>query len=332
MSLSRRRVLRAALLLVFLVLAGSFVLTRFAGIGEAWRVSARFPLWALGLALGLSGLRFVSDGRIVAVAARLGGARVSTVRGTEIFLAGSSAGLVFAGAALTIAAGYRWLRSLGAGIGAASLASWVPTTFDNLAMALAALGGLIHFFIHFRSSPPALAGSLSAIALLVAVAVAATWAVLARGRAAPWLAGIYASAMHRLRRPADEVQVRAEIERVLSAATELGGGRWITPLVWAVVAMLLDLLSLGVIFAAARHPIPAFALLTGLSVPELVGRVAPIPGGVGIVEAGMVTIYTAFGVPRPVAVAVVFAYCLVSFWLPSLVGFALVLLLERKAE
>jgi glycosyltransferase 2 family protein len=76
-------------------------------------------------------------------------------------------------------------------------------------------------------------------------------------------------------------------------------------------------------FFAAGENISPGVLLAGYGLPLLLGRVAFIfPGGVGVVESGMAAIYTMLGVSSPVTVVAVLGYRLISFWVPSLVGFA----------
>ncbi len=65
--------------------------------------------------------------------------------------------------------------------------------------------------------------------------------------------------------------------------------------------------------------------------PLLLGKVAfIIPGGVGVVEASMVALYHALGIPSMMAALVVLAYRLLSFWIPSLAGFAVAAWLENR--
>ncbi len=44
----------------------------------------------------------------------------------------------------------------------------------------------------------------------------------------------------------------------------------------------------------------------------------------------MIGLYSTLGVPRPIAVVVVLAYRLVSFWLPTLVGIGLATYFEHS--
>ncbi|MFZ0324067.1 MAG: lysylphosphatidylglycerol synthase domain-containing protein, partial [Actinomycetes bacterium] len=59
---------------------------------------------------------------------------------------------------------------------------------------------------------------------------------------------------------------------------------------------------------------------------------APTPGGVGAVEAALIGGLSAAGLPAAIAVASVFLYRLVTFWIPVLPGWGSFVWLERHDE
>jgi len=59
-------------------------------------------------------------------------------------------------------------------------------------------------------------------------------------------------------------------------------------------------------------------------VPQLLGKLTVILGGIGVVETTMAGLYTLPGVPKAATSMVVLGYRLLSFWLPTLSGIALV--------
>ncbi len=76
------------------------------------------------------------------------------------------------------------------------------------------------------------------------------------------------------------------------------------------------------------------ALLTGCSLPLLLVKLAFIPGGVGVVEAtmfAMFTMFTSLGTGGAATSVAVLGYRLLSFWIPTLIGFALVPPFQRQA-
>jgi uncharacterized protein (TIRG00374 family) len=71
-------------------------------------------------------------------------------------------------------------------------------------------------------------------------------------------------------------------------------------------------------------------LVAGYGIPQLLGKLTVILGGIGVVEASMMGLYTLLGAPKPTVVVVVLVYRLLSFWIPTLVGIALIPYLERR--
>ena len=63
-----------------------------------------------------------------------------------------------------------------------------------------------------------------------------------------------------------------------------------------------------------------------------IGGLAPIPGGIGAVEAALIAGLTAFGLDPSVAVPGVFAFRIVSFWIPIIPGWLALMYLERTGS
>jgi uncharacterized protein (TIRG00374 family) len=61
----------------------------------------------------------------------------------------------------------------------------------------------------------------------------------------------------------------------------------------------------------------------------LLGGIAPIPGGMGVVEAGLIAGLTAAGVPQDQAIAATFAYRLITAYLPPIWGWPAMVWLRR---
>jgi uncharacterized membrane protein YbhN (UPF0104 family) len=83
--------------------------------------------------------------------------------------------------------------------------------------------------------------------------------------------------------------------------------------------LLLDIAALWVTFAAVG-PLPP---LTPLVVAYLAGYLAnaiPIPGGIGVLDAGLVGALALYGLPITHAAAAVLVYHAIAFWIPSLGG------------
>ena len=108
-------------------------------------------------------------------------------------------------------------------------------------------------------------------------------------------------------RPNERVQ--SDVNKLQNAWILLRTGGWKQPLVGASINTVFDATSLYVLFIAAGDRISIAALLTGYSIALLLGKATFLPGGVGVVEATMLTIYTSLGAEHPAAVVAVLESC-----------------------
>jgi uncharacterized membrane protein YbhN (UPF0104 family) len=80
-----------------------------------------------------------------------------------------------------------------------------------------------------------------------------------------------------------------------------------------------DIAVLGALFAATGHPIAIDALVLGYLIGYL-ANMLPVPGGFGVLEAGLAGTLIAYGAPATQAAAAVVVYHAIAFWIPSLGG------------
>jgi uncharacterized membrane protein YbhN (UPF0104 family) len=83
--------------------------------------------------------------------------------------------------------------------------------------------------------------------------------------------------------------------------------------------LLFDVSVLWTTLAAVGHVPPVAALVVAYLAGYLV-NVLPIPGGIGILDAGLVGALALYGLPLPQAAAAVLVYHAVAFWIPTLGG------------
>jgi uncharacterized membrane protein YbhN (UPF0104 family) len=89
-----------------------------------------------------------------------------------------------------------------------------------------------------------------------------------------------------------------------------------------------DIAVLGALFAATGHPVPVDALVLGYLIGYLANMI-PVPGGFGVLEAGLAGMVIAYGAPPTQAAAAVVVYHAIAFWIPSLGGLVGYALLRR---
>jgi uncharacterized membrane protein YbhN (UPF0104 family) len=92
-----------------------------------------------------------------------------------------------------------------------------------------------------------------------------------------------------------------------------------------------DIAVLGALFAATGHPIPGDALVLGYVI-GYIANMFPVPGGFGVLEAGLTGVLIAYGAPVVPAAAAVVVYHAIAFWIPSIGGLIGYALLRRRTD
>jgi uncharacterized membrane protein YbhN (UPF0104 family) len=83
--------------------------------------------------------------------------------------------------------------------------------------------------------------------------------------------------------------------------------------------LLFDIAVLWTTFAAVG-PVPALAPLIVAYLAGYLANAIPIPGGIGVLDSGLVGALTLYGLPVTHAAAAVLVYHAIAFWIPTLGG------------
>jgi len=331
MPRSRVRLVRYLVPLVLLGLAVHILLPQIATMEHSLQVIKGMRLWAVVLAVLAQMLSYLASGYLLRTLVAVAGQRLSVLRGTVIFTAAASVGLAGGGPVGNVATTYRWMRGSGVNAEGATLAGWLPTLFTDATLVIVGIFGLIHLLIAHELSILQAVGFGLTLLLLLLIASVATWGVRHRSQLtvlAVRLAGRWAVLR---RQPYDPAATETAVAHWFSAWDALRIGGWHGPVLGAALNTIFDMLTLYSLFIAAGHPVSPGILLSGYGLPLLLGKVSFLPGGVGIVEGTMAALYDGLGVPNGVTVVVILIYRFLSFWLPLLVGFPLILYLQRIA-
>ena len=324
---ARSRTLRAVVTVVVICAAVQLLLPRLADVHEWMRVMRSLRPWALAGAVVAQVLSYAASGVMMRRIAGGAGGRLTTGRGVAITLAAGSVGLVAWGAIGFAGAAYRWVRDAGAGRDGARLAAWLPTVLNAAVVAAAAAVGMLGLLALGRPTTAEWSAFGASLLVLAAVGGALLWSARHPRRAAALALRLRRGWARLLGRHPPTKQRAEPGAWAMLARTSA----WRPALVSAALATGFDLACLGLLFVAARSAPGVGVLLAGYGLPLLVGKVAVIPGGLGVVEGGMVGVYHALGVPTATAVTVVLAYRVLSFWLPNAIGFAIVPWLQAAA-
>lgn len=146
------------------------------------------------------------------------------------------------------------------------------------------------------------------------------------------LVEIAAWAAKRRGRQIDRSAVESRVRRLFECWDIFFKSGWRGPAIGAALNTGFDMLKLACLFAAASHPVSLSILVAGYGMPQLLGKMTVILGGIGVVETTMVGLYHSLNIPDHIAVVAVLAYRLLSFWLPTLLGIALVPYLDHKGR
>jgi glycosyltransferase 2 family protein len=307
-------------LVVFLGLAIHYFLPRVATVQGSLETARTLRWMPLTLAVAAQALSYVANGSLLAIAVTFSGERLPLRRAVAIVMAASTVCLVAGGVVGYAASVYQWTLRSGTRRETAAIASAVPTAFDTAALLAFALVSAAALLRHGEMTPAALRGVAIAAALLLLAVAIVTYALIAPDRVRRILQPLLARSRFRDRAASVERTIR-----VVRGNLRGGGARAAAA---AVLNLLFDVTTLALVFRAAGHPIGALVLLGGYGVPLLLGRSSLLPGGVAVVEIGMIAAYTSLGVPADVAVVAVLAYRLFSFWLPTLVGIPIAVALQ----
>jgi uncharacterized membrane protein YbhN (UPF0104 family) len=147
------------------------------------------------------------------------------------------------------------------------------------------------------------------IGILIAVVLAVPrWRKLAKDQLVPRLHEVLSHFKILVRRPINLV--------------EIFGGMLLAQLVVA--------LALGASLHAFDAKLSLPVLIVVLTMGSVLGGLSPVPGGMGVVEAGMILGLKAAGIPDDIAVSAVFVQRLFTAYLPPVAGWFALMWLRRK--
>jgi uncharacterized protein (TIRG00374 family) len=318
-------------MLVILGLAAYLVMPQITVLKNSMQVLLHMFLWAVGLSFTAQVFSYLGSGYLLQKTFAITKLNVSLLRSTLIVLGSTSIGLVAGGTVGSSAAIFRWTSAEEGSIESATLASLLPSLFNSLMLALFSIFGLAHLMAAHNLTRVQAVGFSVTLGFL-GLAIGLTFLA---SRYRKWTAAVILWVSDRLRRlshkPFDQDSARKEIDDIFGDWNDLWRGKWHLLVLGAFLNAVFDMLTLYFLFIASGNHINLGILLSGYALPLLLGRIAFIlPGGVGVVESSMAALYTSLGIPDATSVVVVLAYRLISFWIPSLLGFPVATVLQRE--
>ena len=318
--------------LLVIGLAVHLLLPQLANLEQAWQTVSQMPEGIVALAFIAQIVSYIGSGYLLQSLTVLVQERLSILFGIAITLAGNSMGLVTGGIVGNGAAIYHWLAARNISKEAAGLCSTMPSLFNNILLMLIAIAGLLHLLVIHQLPRLQAIGFGVILGVLIFLLVGGIWGV---NHPEKLLAVVtpFAKRWARLwKRPYSSAGTENDVNQLVNIWIVLGHGGWLHPLVGTILSIAFDMMTLFFLFVATGHSVSLGILLTGYGLPLIVGKVGFLPGGVGIVETTMTAIYVSLGVPSHIAVVVILVYRLISFWIPTLMGFPLVLYFQQMTR
>jgi len=325
------RVWRYLPVLIILGLAVHLLIPQITTLENSWSVVTGMIWWAAALAIVMQIFSYLGSGFALHAILESNQKKLSIIKGSLITMTSASVGLVAGGWVGGAAATYGWIRHETHDGNSATLAGTLPAILNNGVLAGVALFGTLYLLlVHDLSQTQLIEFGivLLVICLLIFSIVTTLRSPEPAIRLAVRLASRWAELLHK---SYDSQETIASVKQFVSAWDSLGDGKWKRPLLGAIANIGFDMLTLYFIFIAAGHNVSLGILFAGYGLPFMLGKLAfMFPGGVGIIEGGMVAMYDSLQVPNGVSVVVILGYRLLSFWIPSLLGFVAAAFLTRS--
>ncbi len=315
--------------LVVLGLAVYFILPQVAVLEESLEVIKAMALWAVGLSIIFQVLSYIGSGYLLRSILEIAHQKLTLWRSTLIILGSYSIGMVAGGLIGTTAVIYHWTSESKGSIEGATLASVFLPQFNTFMLIVFSFFGLARLVIVRSLTQAQLVGFLVVLIILALLIGGAALVVRFRAQAVNMITYFSGKVTQWLRKPFDPRGIQREADNLYDAWDALRQGAWHRPLIGAFLNTAFDMLTLYFLFLAAGVNIGVGMLLAGYGLPLLLGKVAFIlPGGVGVVESSMVALYSGLGIAPATAVVVVLGYRLISFWIPTILGFPIAAYLQ----
>lgn len=182
-----------------------------------------------------------------------------------------------------------------------------------LLLAGAAIAGLLPPWAIVVSSIALVGGAVLLVLLARQIDVVERWLEQHR-------AGRVAAMAHRV---ATQLTLASQFRTSRSAGVEV--------IVLSLANWVFDVGCLIAAFSLLDLPIPWRNALFAYAVAQVAGSLAPVPGGIGFVEGGMVGAFALTGTPAGNAFAATIIYRFVTTWLVAAIGSVMLVILSRSA-
>ena len=325
-----RQIFRIAGLIIFLLIGIKILNPHIKAIPESIKAIKSLDYQMLFCAILFEVLRFVFSGYFLNTILGLFGERISLGQAVMIVLGSASFGMVAGGMVGSAAASLQWLRMRNVKTQAASMTGFLPIIFNNIAVLIISLMGVIYLFGLNALTPTQLKAFIIIFILLVSALFLFNLFLRDRQKSKRFSIGFMEKISSLTKKDYEESKIVHQVDAFFMMRDKFFNKGWINPVLGTTLTYFFDVLALFFLFMAAGQTISPQVLLIGYGLPQLLGKATFIlPGGIGVVESTMIALYEQLGIVTHVAVVVVIAFRFLSFIVPTILGFMFVFILQK---
>lgn len=331
MSQKTKKIIRTVGLLVFLALGIKILAPYVQSIPESLGALKHLNYGLLTLAIFFEFLKYLSSGNFINSIIGLFKNHVSVWQATMIVLASSSFGMVGGGMAGSAASTFQWLRERNVKGQAALMAGILPILFSAASVLVLALVGMIYLFEIGKLTTPQIRGFLIILALIGLALVFIFLFFRNSQKSKNFVLKVVAKVEKITKKNYEKEKILQQVDEAFEIRDFFFQKGWKNMLFANSLIYIFDLLSMYFLFLAAGMQISPAVVLIGYGLPLILGKASfVLPGGIGVVESSMIELFQHVGVPYAESVVVALSYRFIAFLVPSILGFILVFVMQKK--
>jgi uncharacterized protein (TIRG00374 family) len=309
-------------IIIILGLGVHLLVPQITQLEHSWAVVKNLTWWAVALAVIAQILSYLGNGFLLHNLASTEQNKLTIFKGALISMASASVGLVAGGWLTGAAVTYGWIKKEKSNGSEALLAGTLPSILNNGVLLIAALFGTLYLLIIHDLSKSQMIEFRIILLILAIIAITIYISFQFPERMRKLLIEVLRFFAKLCKKPFNPERTISSLEQFLKAWNIFIKSNWVKPVLGAIANVGFDMLTLYFVFVAAGDLINPGILFAGYGLPLFLGKIAfIIPGGLGVVEGSMVALYDSLNVPNEVSVVVILGYRLISFWIPTILGF-----------
>lgn len=328
---SKRRWLRYLLSLVYFTLIIAVFLPEITAGDEITAVVKELNPVLLYLAVLAQAISYLGSGYMLKTLLNHGKTGISVFRGALIVMAAASVGLIAGGWIGSAVVTYYLVPKDDGSEGDGAIAGIIPPLFNTAVLVAVSFIGSLYLVIHHDLTKTQTVFYMSVLIVVSAVIGAVFYGFFHKKKVTPLILKTADTVNRFKKKKIDSRKLSGRIDVFYNRLGLLKNYKWHGPVSGSLMYVFFDILTLYIVFRAAGYPIHPIVLIAGYGIMFLAGKAAFfIPGGAGVIESGMIGIYSNLGPPDHICVVSVLGYRLISFWIPGLLGFVVMAFLKKR--